>query len=242
MCMAWHLSFVSAVLLAYVPVWHNPSAARSTCAHAGPRATQYMRQIAMAIALIKLLLRSHVLDSCVSVTPLIPLCCPSGQAWSRSCTVPLNTLPPLFPQALQAIASELQSRPADIVMYVDRLDMYRTEPLDKAVFEAMTATFGPRVWDHTIIALTHGQMLSPPVGTTFGARRGWGNECTGMHAGLLGGICWLMGVFGMALVWQHVERDVCELPCHQEWTVLRVARATSTEKNVVTWGQDMFEQ
>jgi hypothetical protein len=36
-------------------------------------------------------------------------------------------------QALERIAEDIKGVPIDVVMYVDRLDLYRVEPLDKRV-------------------------------------------------------------------------------------------------------------
>lgn len=36
-------------------------------------------------------------------------------------------------QALQRIAEDIKGVPIDVVLYVDRLDLYRVEPLDKRV-------------------------------------------------------------------------------------------------------------
>jgi hypothetical protein len=36
-------------------------------------------------------------------------------------------------QALQRIAEDVKGVPIDVVMYVDRLDLYRVEPLDQRV-------------------------------------------------------------------------------------------------------------
>ena len=39
----------------------------------------------------------------------------------------------LFKQALRKIAQDIRGKPIDVVLYVDRLDLYRVEPLDQAV-------------------------------------------------------------------------------------------------------------
>ena len=36
-------------------------------------------------------------------------------------------------QALSKIAEDIRGVPIDVVLYVDRLDLYRVDPLDKAV-------------------------------------------------------------------------------------------------------------
>ncbi len=37
------------------------------------------------------------------------------------------------PQALQLIQAEVAKTPVDVVLYLDRLDLYRVEPVDHAV-------------------------------------------------------------------------------------------------------------
>ena len=36
-------------------------------------------------------------------------------------------------QALRKIAQDIRGQSIDVVLYIDRLDLYRVEPLDKAV-------------------------------------------------------------------------------------------------------------
>lgn len=75
----------------------------------------------------------------------------------------------------------------DAVLYLDRLDLYRVEPLDKRMMQAVSDTFGPAIWKKAVIGLTHGNMQQAPPGATFG---GWpgcagaGAACCGLAAGL----------------------------------------------------------
>jgi hypothetical protein len=48
----------------------------------------------------------------------------------RHCHVTANSL---LQQALQRISEDIKGVPIDAVLYVDRLDLYRVEPLDKRV-------------------------------------------------------------------------------------------------------------
>lgn len=66
-------------------------------------------------------------------------------------------------RALSQVAQYIEGRAIHAVLYVDRLDLWRVDKTDKAVFEAMTATLGQGIWQHTMLALTHGQM-PPPEG------------------------------------------------------------------------------
>ena len=72
-------------------------------------------------------------------------------------------------QALSAIAHELRGRTVDAAVYVDRLDCYRVEQSDHAVFAAITRMLGGHIWGHTIVGLTRAQLTSPPPNTDYGA-------------------------------------------------------------------------
>lgn len=54
----------------------------------------------------------------------------------------------------------------DVLLYVDRLDAYRVDNLDKQIVKAITDSFGKEVWRRGIVVLTHAQ-LSPPDGLTY---------------------------------------------------------------------------
>ena len=72
------------------------------------------------------------------------------------------------PRALAATAKAVAGKPVHAVLYVDRLDAWRVDGCDKAAFEALTHTFGPRIWEHATLALTHGQM-QPADGSPYAA-------------------------------------------------------------------------
>lgn len=54
----------------------------------------------------------------------------------------------------------------DVLLYVDRLDAYRVDNLDKQIVKAITESFGKEIWRRGIVVLTHAQ-LSPPDGLTY---------------------------------------------------------------------------
>lgn len=60
----------------------------------------------------------------------------------------------------------LLNKTIDVVLYVDRLDGYRVDNLDKQVIRALARSFGPNFWRIAIIVLTHAQ-LSPPDGGEY---------------------------------------------------------------------------
>lgn len=54
----------------------------------------------------------------------------------------------------------------DILLYVDRLDTYRVDNLDKQIVKAITESFGKEIWERALVVLTHAQ-LSPPDGLEY---------------------------------------------------------------------------
>ncbi|KAK4279155.1 hypothetical protein QN277_016905 [Acacia crassicarpa] len=68
--------------------------------------------------------------------------------------------------ALDIIKRFLLNKTIDVLLYVDRLDAYRVDNLDKLVAKAITDTFGKRIWDKAVIALSHAQ-FSPPDGLPY---------------------------------------------------------------------------
>ncbi|KAI8464195.1 MAG: TOC34m [Monoraphidium minutum] len=69
--------------------------------------------------------------------------------------------------ALQRIAEDIKGVAIDAVLYCDRLDLYRVEPLDRRIISAISDQFSRAIWSKTVIALSHGQLSLPPPGTTF---------------------------------------------------------------------------
>lgn len=59
------------------------------------------------------------------------------------------------------LSSFLLNKTIDVLLYVDRLDAYRVDNLDKLVSKAITDSFGKGIWKKAIITLTHAQ-FSPP--------------------------------------------------------------------------------
>ncbi|KAK9268310.1 hypothetical protein L1049_000058 [Liquidambar formosana] len=64
-------------------------------------------------------------------------------------------------QALEIIKRFLLNKTIDILLYVDRLDAYRVDNLDRQVVKAITDSFGKGIWHRALVVLTHAQ-LSPP--------------------------------------------------------------------------------
>lgn len=68
--------------------------------------------------------------------------------------------------ALNNIKSFLLNKTIDVLLYVDRLDAYRVDNLDREVVKAITDSFGKRIWNRSLVVLTHAQ-LSPPDGLPY---------------------------------------------------------------------------
>ncbi|KAK9986808.1 hypothetical protein SO802_031759 [Lithocarpus litseifolius] len=69
-------------------------------------------------------------------------------------------------QALDIIKRFLLNKTIDILLYVDRLDAYRVDNLDKQIVKAITDSFGKGIWNRALVVLTHAQ-LSPPDGLPY---------------------------------------------------------------------------
>ena len=64
------------------------------------------------------------------------------------------------------LSSFALNKTIDILLYVDRLDAYRVDNLDRQVVKAITDSFGKGIWNRALVVLTHAQ-LSPPDGLPY---------------------------------------------------------------------------
>ncbi|PHT48550.1 Translocase of chloroplast 34, chloroplastic [Capsicum baccatum] len=69
-------------------------------------------------------------------------------------------------QALDLIKRFLLNKTIDVLLYVDRLDSYRVDNLDRQVVKAITDSFGKEIWRRGLVVLTHAQ-VSPPDGLSY---------------------------------------------------------------------------
>ncbi|MBA0574760.1 hypothetical protein Golob_023914 [Gossypium lobatum] len=69
-------------------------------------------------------------------------------------------------QALELIKGFLLNKTIDVLLYVDRLDVYRVDNLDKQIIRAITNSFGKEIWRKSLLVLTHAQ-LCPPDGLNY---------------------------------------------------------------------------
>merc|ERR1711971_1074316 len=74
----------------------------------------------------------------------------------------------------------------DIVMFCERIDMYRIEPIDRQMIKAMTMHFGKDLWNHTILVFTRANIVNSPDGLTsrkFVSRRIYMIQSTVLNCG-----------------------------------------------------------
>lgn len=64
-------------------------------------------------------------------------------------------------QALHLIKGFLLNKTIDVMLFVDRLDTYRVDDLDKQVIKAITQSFGKEIWCRSLLVLTHAQLCPP---------------------------------------------------------------------------------
>ncbi|XP_018442792.2 translocase of chloroplast 34, chloroplastic [Raphanus sativus] len=69
-------------------------------------------------------------------------------------------------QAVNLIKGFLLNKTIDVLLYVDRLDVYRVDDLDKQVVTAITDAFGKEIWKKSALVLSHAQ-FSPPDGLNY---------------------------------------------------------------------------
>uniref|UniRef100_A0A2P2LDA5 Uncharacterized protein MANES_01G237500 n=1 Tax=Rhizophora mucronata TaxID=61149 RepID=A0A2P2LDA5_RHIMU len=64
-------------------------------------------------------------------------------------------------QALDLIKRFLLNKTIDVLLYVDRLDAYRVDDLDKQIISAISDSFGKEIWRKSLLVLTHAQLCPP---------------------------------------------------------------------------------
>ncbi|XP_016485793.1 translocase of chloroplast 34 [Nicotiana tabacum] len=69
-------------------------------------------------------------------------------------------------QVLDLIKRFLLNKTIDVLLYVDRLDTYRVDNLDRQIVKAITDSFGKEIWRRALVVLTHAQ-VSPPDGLSY---------------------------------------------------------------------------
>ncbi|XP_038683173.1 translocase of chloroplast 33, chloroplastic-like isoform X2 [Tripterygium wilfordii] len=64
-------------------------------------------------------------------------------------------------QALDLIKRFLLNKTIDVLLYVDRLDAYRVDDLDRQIIKAISDGFGKNIWRKSLLVLTHAQLCPP---------------------------------------------------------------------------------
>ena len=64
-------------------------------------------------------------------------------------------------RGLASVKRAMKDRTVHAVVFMDRLDGWRVDNSDRAVFKALDEHFGREIWKRTILGFSHGQ-LSPP--------------------------------------------------------------------------------
>ncbi|CAI0470173.1 unnamed protein product [Linum tenue] len=63
--------------------------------------------------------------------------------------------------ALELIKRFLLNKTIDVLLYVDRLDSYRVDDLDRQIVSAIADGFGKEIWSKSLLVLTHAQLCPP---------------------------------------------------------------------------------
>ncbi|CAN0889123.1 Translocase of chloroplast 33, chloroplastic [Linum grandiflorum] len=63
--------------------------------------------------------------------------------------------------ALELTKRFLLNKRIDVLIYVDRLDSYRVDELDKQIVRAIADGFGRDIWGKSLLVLTHAQLCPP---------------------------------------------------------------------------------
>uniref|UniRef100_A0A251KRD9 AIG1-type G domain-containing protein n=1 Tax=Manihot esculenta TaxID=3983 RepID=A0A251KRD9_MANES len=64
-------------------------------------------------------------------------------------------------QALELIKRFLLNKTIDVLLYVDRMDAYRVDDLDKQIISAISDSFGKEILRKSLLVLTHAQLCPP---------------------------------------------------------------------------------
>ncbi|KAK6121763.1 hypothetical protein DH2020_044492 [Rehmannia glutinosa] len=78
----------------------------------------------------------------------------------------LETIKGLGRHTYCSLGRFLLNKTIDVLLYVDRLDAYRVDNMDKQVVKAITDSFGKKIWHKAVVVLTHAQ-LSPPDALSY---------------------------------------------------------------------------
>ena len=69
-------------------------------------------------------------------------------------------------RGLASVKLAMKDREVDAVVYMDRLDAWRVDNSDRAIFRALAENFGMDIWERMVLGFSHGQ-LSPSNGMPY---------------------------------------------------------------------------
>jgi len=69
-------------------------------------------------------------------------------------------------RGLASVKLAMKDRKVDAVVYMDRLDAWRVDNSDRAIFRALAENFGMDIWERMVLGFSHGQ-LSPSNGMPY---------------------------------------------------------------------------
>lgn len=68
---------------------------------------------------------------------------------------------------LEQIGKAVRDRPVDAVLYLERLDNYKVDRLDRESIQGVTRVLGPRIWDNVVLGFTRATESSCPANVDF---------------------------------------------------------------------------
>lgn len=69
-------------------------------------------------------------------------------------------------RGLMALRAALNGRKVDAFIFTDRLDTWRVDNSDRAIFTALAENFGAELWERTVLGFSHAQ-TTPPDGKPY---------------------------------------------------------------------------
>jgi hypothetical protein len=64
-------------------------------------------------------------------------------------------------RGLMALRAALNGRKVDAFIFTDRLDTWRVDNADKAIFTSLAENFGTELWERTVLGFSHAQTTAP---------------------------------------------------------------------------------
>ena len=74
-------------------------------------------------------------------------------------------------RGMSSVKLAMKDRKVHAVVYMDRLDSWRVDNSDRAIFKALADNFGMDIWERTVLGFSHGQLSPRSCPTTSSSRR-----------------------------------------------------------------------